>query len=98
MAQNQTPQPMGDKEYMQDILLTSKTLVGLYHYATQESSTEQLHNQFQSNLNDTLNMQHNIFAAMEKNGWYQTQQAEQEQVNQVKSKYTQSMQEQQAQG
>jgi len=90
MQQNQGPaQAMTDKEYMEDVLLTSKTLSGLYHYATQESSTEQLHNQFKSNLNDTITMQHNIYSAMQKNGWYPQQQADQSQVGQIKTRFSQ---------
>ncbi|NLT57721.1 MAG: spore coat protein [Clostridiales bacterium] len=82
-------QNMSDKEYMQDVLMTAKTLTGVYHYATQESSTEQVHSQFKTNLNDSLAMQHNIFCAMQQNGWYPQQQAEAKQINQVKSKFTQ---------
>lgn len=86
MPQNQT---MTDREYMEDILLTAKTLTGLYHYATQEASTEQLHTQFKTNLNDTISMQHNIYSTMQQNGWYPQQQAEQQQVQQVKTKFSQ---------
>ncbi|MCL2077871.1 MAG: spore coat protein [Oscillospiraceae bacterium] len=84
-----TPKAMTDKEYIEDVLLTSKTLTSMYHYATQESSTEGLHNQFKCNLNDSLAMQHRIFAAMQQSGWYPQQQAEQQQINQVKMKYGQ---------
>ena len=80
---------MTDKEYIEDILLTSKTLTGMYHYATQESSTEGLHNQFKCNLNDSIAMSHRIFASMQQNGWYPQQQAQQQQIQQVKSKYMQ---------
>lgn len=80
---------MNDRQYMEDILLTAKTLTGVYHYATQESSTANIHNQFQCNLMDTLKMQHDIYAAMEQNGWYPQQQANAQQISQVKTKYTQ---------
>ena len=79
---------MADREYMEDVLLTSKTLVGLYHYAAQESSTENLHTQFKNNLNDALCMQHNIFNTMQKQGWYPQQQVQEGQIQQVKSKFT----------
>lgn len=81
---------MTDREYMEDILLTAKTLTGLYHYAVQESSTEQLHNEFKKNLNETIIMQHDIYKAMQQNGWYPQQQAPQDQIQQVKTKYTQA--------
>ncbi|MDR0821469.1 MAG: spore coat protein [Oscillospiraceae bacterium] len=90
MQGNNTATQMTDKEYMQDLLLTSKTLTGLYHYATQESCTEPLHSQFKQNLNETLDVQSNIFTTMQQNGWYQTSQAPVQQVSQVKSKFTAS--------
>lgn len=86
MAAKQT---MGDKEYMQDILFTAKTLTNLYHNATQEAATEQLYNQFKTNMNDSICMQHDIFNAMQQKGWYPMQQAQQQQIEQVKTKYSQ---------
>ncbi|MDR1754038.1 MAG: spore coat protein [Eubacterium sp.] len=80
---------MNDREYMEDILLTAKTLTGVYHYATQESSTPNLHNQFQANLIDSFKMQNDIFTKMEQKGWYPQQQAPTQQINQVRSKFSQ---------
>ena len=82
---------MTDKEYMEDLLMTSKTLNGLYHTATQEASTEPLRRQFKCNHSDTIEIQHNIFMAMQQNGWYQQQQAQPQQINQVKTKYQATM-------
>jgi spore coat protein CotF len=82
---------MTDKEYMEDLLMTSKTLNGLYHYATTEACTEPLRRQFKSNLSDSIEMQHNIFMAMQQNGWYPQQRAETGQISQVKTKYQASM-------
>jgi spore coat protein CotF len=79
---------MTDKEYIQDVLVTSKTLAELYHTAAQESSTPPLHNQFMQNLNESLNMQHDIFTVMQQNGWYPTQQAPVQQVTQVRNKFS----------
>ncbi len=80
-------QNMTDREYMDDILLTSKTMAGLYHYAVQESPTPQLHNEFKTILNQSLDMQHNIYTIMEQKGWYTTQEAPAQQINQVKTKF-----------
>ena len=82
---------MTDKEYMEDVMLTAKTLTSLYHYATQEASTQSLHSEFQKNLNDTLKMQHDIFCTMEQQGWYPQQKAEQAQIQQVKAKFSGGM-------
>jgi spore coat protein CotF len=40
-------------------------------------------------MNDSLAMQHKIFGAMQQNGWYPMQQAEQQQIQQVRTKYMQ---------
>ncbi|MCL2633020.1 MAG: spore coat protein [Oscillospiraceae bacterium] len=82
---------MTDREYMEDLLMTSKTLNGMYHYATTEASTEPLRRQFKCNHSDTIEMQHNIYVAMQQNGWYPQAKAEATQINQVKTKYQASM-------
>ena len=83
-------QNMTDREYMDDILLTAKTMSGLYHYAVQESPTEALHNEFKTILNESLDMQHKVYNVMEQKGWYQTQAAPEQQINQVKTKFASS--------
>ena len=79
-------QNMTDKEYMQDILFTLKTLSSLYHYGVQESSTQTVHTTFQNILNASLEMLHCVYKDMEQRGWYQTQQASPQEINQVKTK------------
>ena len=81
-------QTMSDREFMEDMLLTAKALSNIYHNAVQESSTQQLHIQFQDYLNDTLSMQHDIFSLMQQQGWYPQQQVESNQINQVKNKFS----------
>lgn len=83
-------QNMTDREYMDDILLTSKTMSNLYHYAVQESPTESLHNEFKTILNQSLDMQHNIYNIMQQKGWYTTSPAPEQQINQVKTKFSAS--------
>ncbi|MBE7063705.1 MAG: spore coat protein [Ruminococcaceae bacterium] len=81
-------QNMTDREYMDDILLTSKTVSNLYHYAVQESPTESVHCEFKTILNQSLDMQHNIYTVMEQKGWYTTTEAPAQQIDQVKNKFT----------
>ena len=83
-------QNMTDREYMDDILLTSKTMSNLYHYAVQESPTENLHSEFKTILNQSLDMQHDIYSIMEQKGWYTTSEAQAQQINQVKNKFSMS--------
>ncbi len=80
-------QNMTDREYMDDILLTSKTMSSLYHYAVQESPTETLHAEFKTILNESLDMQHDIYNVMQQKGWYTTEAAEAQKINQVKTKF-----------
>ena len=83
-------QNMTDREYMDDILLTSKTMSSLYHYAVQESPTGNLHAEFKTILNESLDMQHDIYNIMSQKGWYQTETAPQQQIEQVKTKFANS--------
>lgn len=83
-------QNMTDREYMDDILLTSKTMSSLYHYAVQESPTESVHNEFKTILNQSLDMQHSIYNIMEQKGWYTASPAPEQQINQVKTKFSAS--------
>ena len=80
-------QNMSDREYMDDILLSAKTLSSMYHYAVQESSTPDVHCSFQDILNQSLNMQHEIYSLMEQKGWYQTQNAPKSQIDGVIQKF-----------
>ncbi len=81
-------QNMADKEYIDDVLLTAKTLSGLYHYATQESTSEPVHCNFKNMMNESIDMQNQIYNLMQSKGWYQQQQAQPQQVSQVKTKFT----------
>ena len=81
-------QNMADKEYIDDVLLTAKTLSGLYHYATQESTTEPAHCNFKDMMNESIDMQNQIYNLMQTKGWYQQQQAQPQQISQVKTKFT----------
>ncbi len=83
-------QNMSDREYMDDILLTSKTMSNLYHYAVQESPTENLHSEFKTILNQSLDMQHDIYNVMEQKGWYTATEAPAQQIDQVKNKFSMS--------
>lgn len=83
----QMKQNMTDREYLDDVLLTSKTMSELYHFAVQESSTENVHCNFKNILNDALDMQHQIFCVMEQKGWYAPAEAPQPQIEQVKQKF-----------
>ncbi len=78
---------MDDKCIMENILLTTKGVCDLYLHGTIESSTSNVHSTFETALQDSLSMQEEIYRKMASKGWYPTEQAQQQQLQQVKQKY-----------
>ncbi|MCH5316425.1 MAG: spore coat protein [Eubacterium sp.] len=84
---------MDDKNLMQNILLLEKGVCDLYMHGSIESSTQNVHQAFKTALNDSLNIQDTIYTKMSAKGWYQTEQAEQTKIDNLKQKFsTQSAQ------
>ena len=78
---------MDDKSIMENILLTTKGVCDLYMHGAIESSTANVHSQFDKALNESLCMQNEIYTKMAAKGWYPTQKAEQQKIQQVKQKF-----------
>lgn len=81
---------MNDRDLMEDVLLILKGAGDLYLHGTIESSTLNVHSTFEKVLNDTLCMQNEVYNAMSQKGWYPTQPADQQQIDQVKQQYAQA--------
>ena len=79
---------MDDKCIMENLLLTTKGVIDLYMHGAIESSTANVHQAFSSAFDDTLSMQDNIYKQMASKGWYQIENAPQQQVQQTKQKYS----------
>lgn len=79
---------MNDKEIMEGILLTTKSACGLYLHGTIESGTPKVHQAFSTALNDALCMQDTVYKQMSDHGWYTTEQAQQQKLQQVKQKFS----------
>ena len=79
---------MDDKCIMENLLLTTKGVIDLYMHGAIESSTANIHQAFSSAFDDTLSMQDNIYKQMASKGWYQMENAPQQQVQQTKQKYS----------
>lgn len=79
---------MDDKCTMENILLTTKGACDLYLHGSIESSTANVQQAFTTALNDTLNLQDAIYKQMTQRGWYASEQAQQQKIDQVKQKYT----------
>ena len=83
---------MQDKLLMQDMLMLEKGVCDLYMHGAIESSSVNINETFRCALNDSLQMQDEIYKKMEQKGWYQTEQAEQNKIDSVKQKFSNSAQ------
>ena len=81
---------MNDQAIMENLLLTTKGMCDLYMHGTVESSTQNVHHAFDTALSDSLCMQDDIYKQMTAEGWYQVEQADQQQLAQVKQKFAQA--------
>ncbi len=81
---------MNDKILMEDILSSTKGACELYMHGTIESGTANVHSTFDRALDDSLQMQNNIFNKMSQKGWYQTEQVDQQKIMKVKQSFSQS--------
>ena len=79
---------MNDQAIMENLLLTTKGVCDLYMHGTVESSTQNVHQAFDTALADSLCMQEDIYKQMSAKGWYQTQEADAQQIAQVHQKFT----------
>lgn len=79
---------MDDQLIMADILTTVKGAADLYLHGTIESATVNIHQAFDQKLNDTLQMQNDIYTKMSQRGWFPPQQAEQQKIDQARQKFS----------
>ena len=78
---------MNDQTIMENLLHTTKGVCDLYMHGTIESATPDVHQAFSNALNDSLCMQDQVYQTMSAKGWYQTQSAQQQQLDAVKQRY-----------
>ena len=83
---------MNDKEIMENILLNLKGECDLMMHGAIESSTPNVHSVFTQAFNEALTMQNEVYSKMAQKGWYPSQNAQPQQINAVKQKYSQSNQ------
>lgn len=84
---NITNNTMADKEIMSDVLESQKQITGYYNAAANEAAAETIRREFLNILNEEHQIQAEVFYEMQKRGWYPTQPAEQQQVQQTKQKF-----------
>lgn len=88
----QAGQMLGEKEILNDFIMSQKLLTSSYNTYAGECTNQQLRNAFLNILDDEHGIQANIFENMQSKGWYQTEPADQQKVQQAKQKFSQSQQ------
>lgn len=78
---------MSDKDIMENLLLTTKGVCDLYMHGAIESATPRVREAFNTALSDALGMQSGIYGQMSGHGWYATEQAEPQRMQQVRQKF-----------
>lgn len=81
---------MQDRDLMENLLLTEKGICDLYLHGAVESSTVNVNQTFSTALKDSLTMQGDIYKKMSEKGWYPSQNAPEQQIQQVKQKFSAS--------
>ena len=77
---------MNQKELLTDILSSLKGASDLFLHGSMESSNQNVHETFQNALDETLRMQHETYKLMEKLGYYQNTNVDQNKIMQTKNK------------
>lgn len=78
---------MDDKTIMENLLLTTKGVCDLYMHGAIESSTPQVHQAFSGAFDEALCMQDSLYKEMTGKGWYKTENAEQQKIQQLRQKF-----------
>lgn len=91
-SNNNTNVKLDDRVIMDNILSIVKGNCGLLMHGTIESSTPNVHQAFKSSLDESLQIQNEIYNQMSQRGWYTTQPAEQQKISQTKQKFSTTQQ------
>ena len=73
-----------DQERITDVLTTQKTATDGYNTFANEASDPTVKNTLMTILKEEHDIQHEVFTEMSKRGWYQTEAAEDNKINQAK--------------
>ncbi|MFD0697301.1 spore coat protein [Paenibacillus sp. GCM10027628] len=79
---------MNDRDFINEILTHEKYLSASYNTGLLEMQNPKLHTTVQSILSDTHNSQFQIFDQMFQKGWYKMKVADQQEIQQVKTQFT----------
>ncbi len=79
---------LGDKEIMNDVLSSQKSITGIFNTFSNECVCDALRNDMLTILREEHNIQADVFGEIQKRGWYVTKDAQQTDVQQAKTKFT----------
>lgn len=77
----------GDREILDDILSNEKFMTSCYNEIANECSDDALKSEFVNLLVDEHSIQHDVYTEMSERGWYNTQTAQQDKIDQAKTKF-----------
>lgn len=80
---------MGEKEILQDGLISQKLITDSYNTFAGECVNEQLRGAFLNILDEEHQIQADMFCTMRSNGWYQPEAAEPQKIRQARTKFSQ---------
>jgi spore coat protein CotF len=79
---------MNDRDWINDILTMEKYLTSSYNTGLNEMQNPQLHQAVQSILNDVHQSQAGLFDLMFQKGWYKMKTAEQQEIQQAHTQFS----------
>lgn len=81
-------QPTNDRNVMENLLLLEKGACDLYMHGAIEASDAKVFSSFSSALNQSLQLQNQIYTKMKEKGWYAPEVAQPDKVTQLKQKFS----------
>ncbi len=79
---------IGEKEILQDGLISQKHIADSCNIFAGECVNEQLRSTFLRILDEEHAIQADMFCTLQSNGWYQVEPAQQQKVDQVRQKFS----------
>lgn len=87
MDVNTSSQQFNDQEMINDALYSQKQITENYNIFANECSASQVRDTFLNLLNEEHRIQADVFNEISKRGWYSSQPADQQQIQQAKQKF-----------
>jgi spore coat protein CotF len=79
---------MNDRNVMENLLLLEKGACDLYMHGAVEASDQRVFSSFSSALQQSLQLQNQIYTKMKEKGWYAPEMVQPEKVTQLKQKFS----------